>query len=135
MIDESMAVFIGSGNAFLDSGFPPEEAEELLVRSRCMSRIGKIKLERGWTQRQLGEAMGMPQSEVSLLVNGHIERFSLERLLRALRSLGVSVHITLEASSDPHLTLEDRLPEVSASPPSFKAPKARAVRRTKAQQK
>lgn len=135
MIDEPMEIFVGSGNVFLDSGFPPEEAEELLVRSDCMIRIYKIRRERGWTQQQLGEAIGMPQSEVSQLVNGRIERFSLERLLRALRRLGVSVRITLEASPDPHLTLEDRLPEVPVEPPAFKAPKPRAARRTVAQRK
>jgi predicted XRE-type DNA-binding protein len=79
-------VEVGSGNIFADLGFDPHEAAELAARSACIRRIARIKEQRGWNQAQLGDAIGMRQSEVSQLLRGKVSRFSLEGLLHALGS-------------------------------------------------
>ena len=57
----------------------------------------------------MGKAMGMSQSEVSQLLAGKISRFSLERLMLALRSLGVGVRITLVDEPGMGLVVDDRV--------------------------
>ena len=100
---------VGSGNVFTDLGFDAQEAAELAARSTCIRRITRIKEQRGWNQTQLGEAIGMRQSEVSQLLRGKVSRFSLERLLNALNALGIAVHITLVEDANPRMFVEDRV--------------------------
>lgn len=102
-------VEVGSGNIFTDLGFDPQEAAELAARSACIRRIARIKEQRGWNQAQLGDAIGMRQSEVSQLLRGKVSRFSLERLLHALNSLGIAVHITLVEDAAAGLHVDDRV--------------------------
>lgn len=85
----------GSGDIFRDLGFDEREAQELRARGRCVEAITAIRDREGWTQKQLGERIGMKQSDVSFLLAGKISRFSLERLLSALAALGVSVRVSL----------------------------------------
>jgi predicted XRE-type DNA-binding protein len=107
--DASDQVEVGSGNVFSDLGFDPQEAAELAARSACTRRIARIKEQRGWNQAQLGDAIGMRQSEVSLLLRGKVSRFSLERLLHALNALGIAVHITLVEDAAAGLRVDDRV--------------------------
>jgi predicted XRE-type DNA-binding protein len=109
MNNKDMAVEVGSGNVFLDLGFEPAEAEELAARSACIRRISRIKERQGWNQAELGARIGMPQSEVSLLLRGKVSRFSLDRLLAALTALGVGVRITLIEDAEAHLVVDDRV--------------------------
>jgi predicted XRE-type DNA-binding protein len=86
---------VGSGDAYVDAGFSRAEAADLRAREACIRKIAKVKALHGWTQTELGRRIGMPQSEVSLLLRGKVSRFSLDRLIAALTDLGVGVHITL----------------------------------------
>lgn len=103
----------GSGDVFIDLGFSPAEAEELRAKSACIRRIMRIKERRGWTQAQLGEAIGMAQSEVSQLLGGKVSRFSLSRLLSVLNALGVGVRITLMDDTDPRLEVVDQVADTA----------------------
>lgn len=48
----------GSGNVFADVGFAPDEAENLLLRARLMSRIRDFV--RGTTQREARSSSACP---------------------------------------------------------------------------
>jgi predicted XRE-type DNA-binding protein len=78
-----------------------EDADDLFEKAKLVRRIQLIMTQRGLTQTQLGEAIGMPQAEVSRLLRGRLDRFTFDRLFRALRALGVRVVVILpdEAST------------------------------------
>jgi len=90
-----------SGNVFADLGFPPGEAEHLLVRSRLMLAIGQLIKERGFTQARAARLFGVTQPRVSDLVRGRIELFSIDALVEMLGRAGVSLSIRLETRRRP----------------------------------
>jgi predicted XRE-type DNA-binding protein len=85
-----------SGNVFLDIGFPPGEAEHLLVRSRLMMAIEQLIKGRGLTQTRAARLFGVTQPRVSDLVRGRIELFSIDTLVEMLGRAGIGVSIRLE---------------------------------------
>lgn len=82
-----------SGNVFADLGLP--DADELLARADLALQIGRIVEERGLTQAQAAEVLGVDQPKVSALVRGRLEGFSIERLTRFLNALGQDVEIVV----------------------------------------
>jgi predicted XRE-type DNA-binding protein len=86
-----------SGNVFADLGL--EDSEELLTKARLAAAIHKVMEARGLSQVRAGEIMGFDQPKVSLLVRGRLDRFSIERLMRALNSLGQDVWIKVQPAT------------------------------------
>jgi predicted XRE-type DNA-binding protein len=84
-----------SGNVFADLGFPPEEATLLAMRAELMAKLRETIAEKGWTQAQAAERLGVGQSRVSDLVRGKYDKFSLDMLVtlatRAGRHLELAV--------------------------------------------
>lgn len=80
-------------SVFHDLGF--EDADELLEKAKIVRRIQRLMDERGLTQAQLGALIGMQQTEVSRLLRGRLDRFTFDRLFKALRALGVPFVIML----------------------------------------
>lgn len=91
-----------TGPVFHALGLP--DADDLVVKSDLVARIEKIIRNRGLTQVQAAALLGMDQPKVSALLRGHLDRFSIERLIRALRDLGQDVTLTLKptAKRNPH---------------------------------
>lgn len=88
--DSDVVLEIGSGNVFDDLEFanPDEEA----VKARIVRKIQKVIDERGLTQKQAGDIIGLPQSKVSTLLRGKWDSdYTVDRLTRYLNKLGVSV--------------------------------------------
>ena len=71
-----------SGNVFTDLGFPPEEAEEFLIRSDLMIAITQYIEEQGWTQVQAAEQFKVAEPRISEMLHGRIELFSVDKLTR-----------------------------------------------------
>lgn len=92
MSDERQWVPMDGNELFSELGFPG--SEELKAKSDLIIRIQRIMRERGLNQRQLGEAVGMKPAEVSRMLRGHLDRFSIERLMKALNALGVRVRVS-----------------------------------------
>ena len=90
-----------SGNVFLDIGFPPGEAEHLLVRSRLMMAIEQLIKERGLTQTRAARLFGVTQPRVSDLVRGRIELFSIDALVEMLGRADIGLSIRLERRRRP----------------------------------
>jgi predicted XRE-type DNA-binding protein len=67
-----------SGNVFQDLGFAGEEAENLRVRADLMIALSELIEERGLTQAQAAQLLGVSQPRVSDLVRGKIDRFSVD---------------------------------------------------------
>ena len=93
---KSTKVQVGSGNVFADLGL--KDADQLMARSQIGFHVFKILEERKLKQREIASILGIAQSDVSHLMNGHFSRFTTDKLLDFLRRLGRKV--TIEVS--PH---------------------------------
>ena len=85
-------------NVFRDLGFDIDESENLRIRSDLMIELSELIQNKGWTQAQAAELMGVSQPRISDLVRGKIDRFSIDSLIAMLGSAGVRVRITTTAS-------------------------------------
>lgn len=93
--DPDAAVTQSSGNVFADIGFPPGEAAVLAMRADLMGRLRLVIEERGWTQAQAAEHLGIGQSRVSDLVRGKWDKFSLDMLITLAARAGKRVALAI----------------------------------------
>lgn len=94
-IDPDSLVTASSGNVFADLGFAPGEAAVLALRADLMGRLRLLIEERGWSQVQAAEQLGIGQSRVSDLVRGKWEKFSLDMLITLAARAGKRVEVAL----------------------------------------
>jgi len=85
---------LSTGNVFADLGLP--EAEELLVKSNLAMKINKIIEKRHLSQAQAAVILAIPQPKVSMIQNGKLRGFSLEKLCHLLNLLGRDVDIVIK---------------------------------------
>ena len=89
----------GSGNVFLDIGFPPEEAQNLLLRSDLMSRIERFARSSGLTQKECAARMGVSQPRLNDLLKRKIDKFSLDALVNMLGRAGIRVELRVKKAA------------------------------------
>lgn len=87
----------GSGNVFIDVGFPPEEADNLLLRAQLMSRV-RAEV-RGMTQRDAAKQFGVSQPRLNDLLRGKIDKFSLDGLVNMLGHAGMRVELRIKKAA------------------------------------
>jgi len=83
----------GSGNVFADLGL--KDSDELFTRAQigfCVYKIVKVKKLK---QREIATVLGIAQSDVSHLMNGHYSRFTTDKLLDFLKRLDRKVTIRI----------------------------------------
>jgi predicted XRE-type DNA-binding protein len=80
-----------SGNIFADLGL--EDAEELFTRAQIGFCVFKLLESRKLKQREISTILGIAQSDVSHLMNGHFSRFTIDKLLEFLKRLDQKVII------------------------------------------
>ncbi len=88
-----MPVIESSGNVFADLQLP--EPEEELAKAKLASHIRHTVQQRRLTQVQAARVMGLDQPKVSALMNGRLEGFPSDRLMRLLTALGQDVDIVV----------------------------------------
>lgn len=71
----------GSDNIFEDLGFEPEEAKQLKTKADLMIRLRKFIRSQQWTLAQAASYFNEPQNRISDLMNGEIDRFSVDQLV------------------------------------------------------
>ena len=98
----------GTGNVFADLGLPNPEQE--LVKARLTLQIHRLIRQRGLTQSQAAELLGVKQPQVSLLMRNRSGSFSMSRLIDFLTSLGQDVKITVRPTQKEHGALSIALP-------------------------
>jgi predicted XRE-type DNA-binding protein len=84
-------IHLSSGNVFHDMGM--RDAEERLAKAELARLIRVAIRERGITQAEAAELLGVTQPDVSDLVRGKLARFSMPRLERFLNRLGLEIRI------------------------------------------
>jgi predicted XRE-type DNA-binding protein len=85
---------ISNGNVFADLGLP--DADELLAKTDLAIEIRRVIEERGLTQAEAAELMGVDQPKVSALVRCKLNGFSMERLYRFLNALDRDIEIVVK---------------------------------------
>jgi predicted XRE-type DNA-binding protein len=83
----------GGGNVFEDIGVP--DAEDHMAKAELVSELKHIIDREGWTQAQAAKIMGMAQPDVSRLLRGQFSNYSIDRIMRFLRSAGCELQITI----------------------------------------
>jgi predicted XRE-type DNA-binding protein len=81
-----------AGSLFKHLGFENHEEED--AKTQLLARICKVMAARAWSKTQLAQALQMDKSDVTRLLKGDLDRFSIERMMRILRALGAPVRIT-----------------------------------------
>jgi predicted XRE-type DNA-binding protein len=92
MSDDTM-VHDSSGNVFEDLGLP--NPEERLAKAELARVVRAVIKERGLTQVQAAQILGVAQPDVSDLVRGRLSRFSMERLERFLNAFDLEIRIQI----------------------------------------
>lgn len=89
-----------SGNIFTDLGC--EDADEMSLKSGLAVQIMRAMRERGLTQRQTAELVGLKQPDLSNIARARLDGISVERLLMVLNRLGhrIEVRVALEKTED-----------------------------------
>jgi predicted XRE-type DNA-binding protein len=83
----------GSGNVFADLGL--DDSEELVLRAQIGFYVFTILERRQLKQREIAAILGIAQSDVSHLMNGHYSRFTTDKLLDFLKRLDHKVTIQI----------------------------------------
>lgn len=78
-------------NVFEDIGFSKGEARELKLKTKAVRLLRRHISELGLTQGEVSDITGLTQCDVSNLVNGKIDRFSIARLMRIAEAFDAEV--------------------------------------------
>lgn len=91
--DEAIDVTVtpSCGNIFADLDLP--DPELLLAKAKLSIMIEHLIKERRLTQAQAAKLMGLTQPNVSDLVRGRLDGFTLDRLFRCLEALDQEIEI------------------------------------------
>ena len=90
-------VIESSGNIFLDLGFPPHEAEVMLLRAQLAEALRAWMEREKLTQAQAAKRLSIAQPRVSEIVRGKVELHSLDYLVGLCVKAGISVGVRLAA--------------------------------------
>ena len=93
MKKESIKLEESSGNVFADLAI--DMPEEMLAKARIAQLIVQIVTKSHMTQKEAAEVLGLTQPKVSLIMNGRLEGFSLERLIMTMTALDRDVEIRI----------------------------------------
>jgi len=99
-MSEEIEFYQGSDNIFADIGL--KDAEEHLVRAQIGVEVLRILQARNLKQREIATLLGIKQTEVSHLMNGHFSRFSEGKLLTFLKKLDHEVILIINQPDHQH---------------------------------
>jgi predicted XRE-type DNA-binding protein len=87
----------GSGNVFLDLGFPPHEAAVMLLRCELAEALRKWMTREGVTQAQAAKRLGVVQPRISEIACNKVEKLSLDYLVGLCAKADLTVFVKLAA--------------------------------------
>ena len=99
---KSIKAKVGSGNVFADLGL--KGADQLLARAQIGFHVFKILKEKKLKQRDIASILGIAQSDVSHLMNGHFSGFTTDKLLDFLKRLDwkVTIEVSRHHKGEPY---------------------------------
>jgi predicted XRE-type DNA-binding protein len=90
-MSQKLKITRGSDNVFLDVGFSPDEANNLMLRAQLMSRVRDAA--RDASQREAAKRFGITQPRLNDVLRGRIDKFSLDALVNMLAHAGMRVEL------------------------------------------
>ena len=87
----------GSGNVFLDLGFPPHEAAVMLLRCELAEALRKWMTREGLTQARAAKLLGVVQPRISEIACNKVDKLSLDYLVGLCAKAGLTVAVKLAA--------------------------------------
>ena len=90
---KAIHVEMGTDNIFADIGLP--NPEEHLLKAQLVVKITDVMKQRKLKQREAAEIFGITQPDVSKMLRGHFQQFSVERLMRFLIALDQNIEIVV----------------------------------------
>jgi predicted XRE-type DNA-binding protein len=84
----------GSGNVFADLRLP--NPEELLLKASIVSELHRLIKQRGLTQVKAAKVIGIHQPDLSLLLRGDLDDYSVGRLMKMLTMFEQDVEIVMK---------------------------------------
>ncbi len=84
-------------NIFNELGFSAEEASSLKIRTELMIAVKKHISKNNLTQKQAAELMGVDQPRINKLLAGHVELFTIDKLVTMLERAGIHVSLKIAA--------------------------------------
>ena len=94
MNDDEFDIVRGSGNVFRDIGHPDADREQL--RALLAARIIGVLDDRKLTVRAAQELTGVAAADFSRIRRVKLDRFTIDRLMSILASLGQQVQVSVE---------------------------------------
>jgi predicted XRE-type DNA-binding protein len=90
---QTAALEVGSRNVYADLGF--SDADEMLVKAQLVSKISEIIKDRGYSQTDAAQLLGLAQPKLSKLLRGQFRGISERKLMDCLTRLGNDVEIVV----------------------------------------
>ena len=92
-MNDDIEIIQGSGNFFRDLGHPDADREQ--PRALLAARIIGVLDDRKLTVREAHEITGVAAADFSRIRKAKLERFTIDRLMTILASLGQDVEVTV----------------------------------------
>lgn len=90
-------IVASSGNIYKDFGYP--DADDMQTKAGLVMQLQRIIDERGLTQQQAAEILGIDQPKVSNLLRGRFRGYSVSRLMAFLNAFDQDVEIVVRPKS------------------------------------
>ena len=78
-------------------GYTGEDGLVLLLRVHLVRAIKEELTQRGWSQQQAAQVLGVKQPHISEIMQLRIDQFSVEKLSKLLYRLGKTVRLSVSA--------------------------------------
>ena len=91
-----MSNHVTKGSIFNDLGFNEAEAKNLKIRAALMRAVEKYIEDNNLTQAAAAKLMGVYQPRVSDLLQGKIDKFTIDMLVNMLAKSHVSVSLVVD---------------------------------------
>lgn len=83
----------GQDNIFEDLGFEAVEAANLKIRADLILDLQKYIRNQEWTQQEAANFFNETQPRISNLMNGDIEKFSIDKLVQMIVKSGMEIKV------------------------------------------
>ena len=80
-------------NIFEDLGFEPEEAANLKIRTDLILDLQRYIKKQNWTKQEAAVFFNETQPIISNLINGDIEKFSIDKLVQMIVKTGMQIKV------------------------------------------
>lgn len=86
----------------------PDVATKSVLKTDLTIMIRDIIENRGWTQKEAAERLAVSQPRVSDIVNGKIDKFTLDMLFSMLDKLGFRTELTFNSLESASIKIQTR---------------------------